>query len=361
MEAIKAEVSRTIARLEEQADAQWARCQGQGTTIEKEFLGHLADCVIRKFVEYSPEDYRYFVFQTYNWIHRNYGSRVRSEWAASVKPRIGFYAPFTIEEQQRTTDTVTDYREDKSAVGPQIVINSNNVADGHETTDVDMEQSSMVIEPAAGTLQSGDSFPSPMPSFLEVLPPSDDLTAEEVVLNDATPLSNQEAVAVTSREDKLATQPFSVAECRGRHQQEPNPTSFGTPVAALVHPRRSTAAADFPYDPGIHGTIPGATPGATQARKMSAYKADEPVRLCDVGRRRSSARGYKLNDGRGVVYPVTKPEGAPRQVFDPGGAQHTVSCSAITPHHLVFYPGRGRAACAARGLPSHTWFLPVSG
>ena len=154
MEAIKAEVSRTIARLEEQADAQWARRQGQGTAIEQEFLGHLADCVIRKFVEYSPEDYRYFVFQTYTWIHRNYGSRVCSEWAASVKPRIEFYALVIAEKQQRTTDTVTDYREDKSAVGPQIVINSNNVADGHETTDVDMEQSSMVIEPAAGSFCS---------------------------------------------------------------------------------------------------------------------------------------------------------------------------------------------------------------
>ena len=112
------------------------------------------------------------------------------------------------------------------------------------------------------------------------------------------------------------------------HDALPPLNQQATPVAGKVSPqslalvplRRPTVAEDLPYNPCNHSTIPG----ATQAHKMSAYKSGNPVRLCKVGRRRSSARGCKLSAVEGAVYPVTTLEAAPRQVFDPGGAQHIV-------------------------------------
>ena len=268
---------------------------------------------------------------------------------------------------QVATGVVANYSE-QLAVGLQTAINSNNVVNGHETTNAaDMQLSSMVVEPDAGTIQPEDALLSPMQSVMEA--PSEGVAAENAVLNDATacssqdaenaagepvhdasPFLNQDAIALAG---KAVLQYLSVVEGGRRFRQhQPKPTSFGTPADAFVHLHRSTAAVGFPYDPGIHSTIPG----ATQARKMSVYKADELVRLCNVGRRGPSSRGSKVNDGPCVVYPVTTPEASPRR-----GAQHTVPCSAITSHQLILYSGGGGVAYATRGLPSHTWILPVSG
>ena len=137
----------------------------------------------------------------------------------------------------------------------------------------------------------------------------------------------------------LHTQAPRVLPTRGRqdgaqaaeepvHDALPSLNQQATPVTGKVSPqslalvplRRPTVAEDLPYDPRNHSTIPG----ATQAHKMSAYKSGNSVRLCKVGRRRPSARGCKLSAVEGAVYPVTTLEAAPRQVFDPGGAQHTV-------------------------------------
>ena len=229
------------------------------------------------------------------------------------------------------------------AVGLQTAINSNNVVNGHETTNAaDMQLSSMVVEPDAGTIQPEDALLSPMQSVMEA--PSEGVAAENAVLNDATacssqdaenaagepvhdasPFLNQDAIALAG---KAALQYLSVVEGGRRFRQhQPKPTSFGTPANAFVHLHRSTAAVGFPYDPGIHSTIPG----ATQARKMSVYKADELVRLCNVGRRGPSSRGSKVNDGPWVVDPVTTPGLRPRRcsTYRPLFRDHITSTNTL--------------------------------
>ena len=150
------------------------------------------------------------------------------------------------------TGTVADYVE-QLALRLKTEINSNNSANSHGAAAADRVLSSMVIELNDGTMQSGNAFPTLEPSVMSAPPPSAGVVAETTVCrHQASRPPDKEIQATTWRDNRDAAQPLNVAEGghRGR-QHQPKSTSVGMHMDADVHPRRSTVAEDFPYDPGL--------------------------------------------------------------------------------------------------------------